>query len=209
MNLTMSKYDIVNALVLKERYERYLEICTPNTGGTFRKIKRANLHACHRLLYRCPPEFRDGGEISFRSGNDAIEGVLPAGAIYDIIFIDPWHTFECSLRDLQEAFSMLSPRGTMVVHDCSPPSKEVASPQLRDGPWSGVTYCAYIEFLWSHPEVEYYTVNTDYGVGVVKKRNGDDNTRAGSGRATEIIEQWHRARADNNYDVFDFFSTHR
>src|SRR5262245_61129175 len=121
----LQKYDIVNALARKHGYATYLEICTPSTGCRFGKIAKSQFQVCHRLISRCPQEFADGKEITFRTPADSINGLIGPALRYDIMLIDPWHTFEASLEALQMGFSLLREGGTMVVHDCLPPSQEI------------------------------------------------------------------------------------
>lgn len=153
----MQKYEIVNALIASNGYRRYLEICTPTTGGRFSRIRGASLDWRHRLMYRCPPGFQDGSEITFRSSNERISHLLDPRMPYDVIFIDPYHSFECSLRDLQSALAMLRPEGAVVIHDCCPIARETSGPSFRPGSWFGLTYCAYIEFVLSRPDLVHYT----------------------------------------------------
>jgi hypothetical protein len=201
----MRKYEIVNALITRNRYHRYLEICTPTTGFRFSHIHRSGLHWRHRLMYRCPPSFQDGSEITFRSADDRISHLLDPALPYDLIFLDPHHTFECSMRDLQAALAMLRPEGTIVVHDCSPTAKELAGPSFRPGPWFGVTYCSYVDFLLSHPDLVYYTVDADYGCGVIVKGSRD---QASASRHGELARLW-RLERNQRHDMFDFFHQHR
>lgn len=204
----MRKYEIVNALIVRHRYRRYLEICTPSTGLRFSQIQQPRLHWCHRLMYRCPPRFQDGSEITFRSADDQISHLLDPALPYDIIFVDPHHTFECSMRDLQSALAMLRPEGTIVVHDCSPTSKELAGPSFRSGGWFGVTYCAYIEFVLSHPDLIYYTVDTDCGCGVIRKASPSTAATSKSRRYHELARLW-RLERSRQHDMFDFFRQRR
>jgi len=203
----LQKYEIVNALVTKNGYESYLEICTSETGGRYWRIDKKRLRVCHRLLYRCPQEFADGEEITFRSADDSIENLLNAGLTYDVVFVDSWHTFDCSMRDLETGLSVLREGGVMVVHDCFP-RKEFAGPVFYGGCWSGVTYAAYVEFLLSRRELFYCTVDTDYGCGVVKKIRRDEACKPPYGVTDVIVEQW-RSKRSRGDDMFDFFYNHR
>jgi hypothetical protein len=202
----MRKYEIVNILIAKNGYRRYLEIGTPLAGFRFSRIDRAQLNLCHRLMYRCPEGFHDGSEITFRSEDERISHLLNPAMSYDLIFIDAHHTLECSLRDLQAALEMLSPGGTIVAHDCSPTSKALATPCFRPGSWCGVTYCGYIDFALSHPDLDYYTVDTDFGCGVIKRAScgGADRPTTSS----DLAGHWHLERG-RQQDVFDFFRQHR
>ena len=38
---------------------------------------------------------------------------------YDIILVDPYHDYACSLRDLEAAFGLVEPAAYLVVHDAS------------------------------------------------------------------------------------------
>ena len=206
----MQKYDIVNALVAKNKYTKYLEICTLTTGRRFSRIDQKPLHWRHRLLYCCPESFQDGDEITFRTKDQSIEHLLDAQSPYDLIFLDSFHTFECSLRDLQLALTLLRPAGTIVVHDCCPPSREVCTPAFRTGSWFGLSYCAYIEFVLSDPRLVYYTVDTDCGCGVIKRllpghtSGTGKNAEKNAGSRNELARLW-SAERNQHHDMFDFF----
>ena len=204
----LQKYDMINALAKKNGYRSYLEICTTTTGGRFWKIDRKQLRICHRLLYRCPEQFADGDEITYRSASESIENLLPSGPWYDIVFVDPWHSFECSMRDLQAGLSVLREDGVMIVHDCCPASKEWASLQPVKGCWCGVTYCAYIELLLSRRDLTYYTVDTDYGCGVIKKKPREGAPKPEHGVTDELAERWRNQRSQNA-DMFELFCNHK
>jgi hypothetical protein len=202
----MRKYEIVNTLIAKNRYRRYLEIGTPLAGFRFSRIDRTNLSLCHRLMYRCPASFQDGAEITFRSQDDRISQLINPAMSYDLIFIDAHHTLECSLRDLQAALDMLSPEGAIVAHDCCPTRKSAATPWFHPGSWTGVTYCAYIDFVLSHPDLDYYTVDSDFGCGVIKRATSADAPRPTA--SNPLATLWHSERA-RQPDIFDFFRQHR
>jgi hypothetical protein len=200
----MRKYEIVNALIAANDHTRYLEICTPVAGQRFARIHRHRLRDCHRLMYRCPLNFQDGSEITFRSPDDDISHLHPSHP-YDLIFIDAHHTQECSRRDLQTALEMLSPAGVLVVHDCSPRTRDEATTWFHPGSWCGVMYCAYIDFVFFHPDLAYYTVDTDFGCGVIKKSS---TSHAHPSTPNELIQLWHQQRT-LQLDMFDFFRQHR
>lgn len=67
--------------------------------------------------------------------------------------------------------------------------------------WCGVTYCAYIEFVFAHPDVTYYTVDTDYGCGVIRKHLARE-------RDDRLQELW-RLERKRTSDIFEFYQTHR
>src|SRR5687767_13881728 len=122
------KTDIIHFLSDLNRYESYLEICSPSTGALYHKIDRSRFRRCHRLTYRTPPDFDDQLDINFRSPNsstaDLVETIRAFGLRYDIILVDSFHYYDLSLRDLADTFHLLTPRGSIVAHDCLPSSED-------------------------------------------------------------------------------------
>jgi hypothetical protein len=172
--MSFEKVDVVKHLATVNGYTRYLEIATPTTGCRFADAQAFGFETCLRLLYNCPQTFDDGDPIDFRSPDLEMASCLAALAersqIFDLVFVDPHHTYECSARDLSAAFALVRDGGAIVVHDCYPPSLEMAAPEFYAGPWCGVTYKAYIDFVLANEQIEYCTVDTDFGCGVIIKR---------------------------------------
>ena len=167
-----SKVDVVHHLSECFGYRRYLEIATRSTGNAYQLIDRGRFDRCQRLLYNAPPDFDDGLPIDYRASGFDIAAPLAAAreaGWFDIILVDPYHTYAESRRDLDAAFALLRPGGAVVVHDCKPPSEAAALPHYRPGEWCGVTYKAYLDFVLARTDLRYLTVDTDYGCGVVRK----------------------------------------
>ena len=196
-----TKADLINHLAAVHGYRRYLELCSISTGFRFAEIDRSKLE-CHRLMYRCPDQHSDGLGIDLRSPGLDISACLREierrRLHYDVMLVDPYHEYETSLRDIAAAFALLVPRGTIVVHDCLPPREAVAAPHFMEGEWCGVTYKAYLDFVTARDDLAYYTVDTDYGCGVIRKLA--DNRAAPMPPATpqqrELIERWQRLGND-------------
>lgn len=125
-------------------------------------------------MYRCPAAFDDGLPITFRTESDgsqelirAIHAVQPETERYDIVFVDPWHTYRAGIADLHGALCLLRPGGIIVVHDCNPDDPAIVTPEFKEGAWCGVTYQAFINFALSAGCAGYCVINSDYGVGVL------------------------------------------
>jgi hypothetical protein len=169
------KTDIVGFLADLRGYRRYLELATTTTGHEFGKIDRSRFPICHRLLYRCPDGFDDGLNIDFRSSGpdtaECIAAIKACGLTYDAILVDPYHDYASSRRDIEDAAGLLAPGGTIVVHDCLPPlgDDKLVSPIYVPGNWCGVTFMAYIDFVIRTTDIDYATVDTDLGCGIIQK----------------------------------------
>jgi hypothetical protein len=101
-----------------------------------------------------------------------IEGMVSHNrAMSDIVFVDPWHTYDDSLRVLQLGYGMVSPGGYLVVHDCNPGQSEftVMLPEHCAVCWCGDTWRAFVDFTANLPaDTEWWTLASDLGVGVIR-----------------------------------------
>jgi hypothetical protein len=150
-SLGWTKADLIIFMANGCGYRTYLEICTFTTGLRYAEIDRSKYQTCHRLMYNCPKDFDDGMPIDFRSVDfdiaDCVKQIQQSGLRPDVVLVDPFHDYETSARDLATAIELVGNGGTVVVHDCDPPSEAVASPHLIEGTWCGVTYKAYLDLV--------------------------------------------------------------
>jgi hypothetical protein len=212
----LRKMDIVKLLRKKHGLDSFLEISTRTTGFTFSEIAGVVPHA-QRLAYNCPAEFDDGQKYTYRtdaltSGEIAHE-ILAANKsapCYDILFVDPFHTYECSAIDLTCAFALLRPGGFMVVHDCNPEDQTLTSPDYVEGAWMGLTYAAFIDFTLRPDISSFYTVDTDFGCGVVYKGRSlpDPEWPPDKDTRRRLAAGW-RATSHDYAARFDFFAQNR
>jgi hypothetical protein len=212
----MRKSDIINLINRKYGLRRFLEISTPTTGFAFADTDAAMLEVCHRLVYNCGETEDDGLPYTFRTSAPysyeligEILAKVEGGPCYDSIFVDSFHTYKCSHTDLSGAFALLKPSGVMVVHDCGPTDPDIAGPKFRKGNWCGVTHAAFIDFVLGRSGLSYYTVDCDYGCGVIHKHPGMSPIRARSGGGfDQLLFRWDSARHQNK-TRFQFYQRHR
>ena len=95
----------------------------------------------------------------------------------DIVLIDGLHTYEQSLRDVENCLKYLNPNGIIVMHDCLPSSEAEAMPSLEEakkhpefkGAWTGDVYKTILHLRSFHPDLFVCVINTDHGVGLVMR----------------------------------------
>jgi hypothetical protein len=175
-------------------------------------IDRAGLSACHRLMYRCPAGFNDGLPIDFLSSNleiaECVRAIRARELKYDVILVDPFHSYEASSRDLGEALNLLEPTGAIVVHDCFPRDAAIASPDYKERAWCGVTYKAYLDSVLASKNLVSCTVDIDYGCGVIRQNIGLSTAEQIACHArgvnvrndsNHVVEQW--KSVGNNYNT--------
>lgn len=181
----MLRTDIINHLIKTYGFERYLEI------GVF-DFKNFDKIEC-KEKYWCDPEPRNrdrsvpfNGEqkeneidgfimVSDKMFEGFDSGELLEGKKYekkfDLIFIDGLHFAEQVKRDLENSIRYLSFNGYIVVHDCNPAIKELATEKWILPEWCGTVWKGYSEWCISNiHRIDYCTVDTDYGVGIVKNK---------------------------------------
>jgi len=104
--------------------------------------------------------------------SDAYFARLPAEERFDVVFVDGDHLREQALRDVENALAHLSPSGVVLLHDCDPPSAAAASRDSSDsagGPWCGDVWKAIAELRAARPDLAVETLDTDCGIGVVRR----------------------------------------
>ena len=174
-----TKADLINWLGSQAGYKSYLEVATPLTGHQFGLISRQLFTDVQRVMYQSPLGYDDGMEIAYRTSSEdsgeCFRALQERHRKFDLIFVDPAHTYESSRRDLELALELMNPHGTLVVHDCHPTTPEIASPQFREGVWLGLTYLAFLDLIRERPELDYCVVDFDNGCGVMRRR---ETTRA-------------------------------
>lgn len=216
--LRETKAWIVNLLVDRFGLKNYIEICTPSTGKHFAQIDRAPLASCSRIMYIAHEFFDDGMLIDMRSPDESLATQMymlrAAKTEVDVVLVDGWHTYHTASRDIMDMFDLLPEGGIMVVHDCNPQSREVASPGYRAGEWCGVQYKAYLDFVLGREDLDYFTVDCDYGCGVIVK--GTDFAAL-----LDRPDEWHppkpavdlcaafRAPGSEYDEVYDVFAANR
>lgn len=167
----LTKSQIVMGISERFGLKDYLEICTQSTGYHFSDVHLPDLRR-RRLMYNCPAYYNDDDEITYRFEGFDVSGVVEqilADGRPDLILLDGWHTAEHAYRDMRLAYGLLNPGGALIVHDIFPADRESANPQWKRGPWSGVTYKEFIDFVLTEPDLDYCTVDTDEGCGIIAK----------------------------------------
>jgi len=209
------KTDLVHLVSKRLNLTNYLELCTSTTGQCYGHIMPWRFSSSRRLMYNCPDGFDDGYPIDLRIGNFDISSALNQlkadASKIDICLVDGFHTYDCAIRDLKCAFELLSDGGVLVVHDCLPPSESVMSPTYIPGDWAGVSYRAYLDFVLARNDLDYCTVDIDWGCGIiVKNDNLSFMTDAPSFvRKSKLASDWFSIHSDDKAALKFFMQNHK
>lgn len=160
----MRRYDIINYLIKQNDYKSYLEIGVFNPADNFRKIQ-----ANYKVGVDPNPIGAEIDEIQIMTSD---EWFSFSKETFDIIFIDGLHLEDQVLKDLDNSFRALNVGGTIVVHDCLPPTewhtRDYEQYKYDRSPWNGTVYKAFLRFALSNPALRIAVVDTDWGCGLIQ-----------------------------------------
>ena len=150
-----SRTEIIQSIINKNKYTNYLEIGCDNDEN-FSKIiinKKIGVDPLKGGTHRMTSD-------EFFKKNHSY---------FDIIFLDGLHTYEQTIKDINNALKFLNEKGTIIVHDCLP--KKIGNqivPRIY-GHWNGDVWKAIVNVRTYH-DVDTYTLKADHGLGIILKR---------------------------------------
>lgn len=166
----MLRYDIINHLIKRHNYQRYLEIGVED-GHSIQNVNCQTRHGVDPA----------STNATFQVESDTFFDMIKPEIQYDIIFIDGLHVDDQVERDINNSLKHLSPGGTIVLHDCNPPSEwhqrsyeEAQKNGCRQ--WNGTTWKAIVKAR-TNPNIELRVVNTDWGCGIIQKTTEEDQAK--------------------------------
>ena len=181
IDLRVRKWDVVDSLRRQIGAQSYAQIVSNSTSREM--LQRPELDefgSVRAYVYASDFQRAERPEIAHLPSLEHIEAIARRDRTKaDIVFADPWHTYDDSLRVLRLAYDMLTPGGYLVVHDCNPdqPEYTVSLPDSCHACWCGDTWRAFLDFTANLPEsTEWWVLACDLGVGVVR---APDSARRG------------------------------
>lgn len=183
--MALMRWDIINHFIKKNNYISYVEIgyykgwsfdrigndfiekhaIDPNPSKTgFYGQEDWEYGSTHDIS-----EYYDGRRhYIHKMTSDEYFSQLHPHQKYDIFFIDGLHESSQVDRDIQNALKHLNEGGVIIMHDCNPSTEEMTTTGTANGEWTGDVYKTAIALKFDFKEGDFYVVDTDYGVGVLK-----------------------------------------
>lgn len=180
----MDRSEVIQYLINKNNYKRYLEIGVFN-GEVFFKIR------C-RFKYAVDPVFRFVRETKYKmmfknSSNINAKYITKtsdeffkedAPALFskntiDICFIDGMHEFDFVKNDVLNTLKYLDKNGVIILHDCNPLTAEAevnyAAWEKRGltGEWNGDVWKIIVYLKSVREDINVFTLDTDQGLGII------------------------------------------
>jgi len=178
----MLRYDIINDLIHKNNFKTYLEIGVRNPDECFNLINCETKHSVDPGYEVALPHFNMENLVTYQYTSDTFFRLLENKELdisttykWDIIFIDGLHISNQVERDLLNSLNHLSENGLVLLHDCNPSELWFAREDfIIDGEahgWNGTVWKLIYKLRATRPDLFVCTVDTDFGVGIVKKGN--------------------------------------
>ena len=80
-------------------------------------------------------------------------------------------------------------------------------PKYIPGEWCGVSYQAYVDFISQRHDLAAYTVDTDYGCGVIRKL-AEPSPESATSAGVDLLGDWRSKRGDP-MEAFAFLQAHK
>ena len=163
----MNRIELLQYLIDNNKYENYLEIgCYKDE--CFKYIK------CNKKTGVDP---YSGGTKRMTSDKFFLYKNLNifCRKKYDLIFIDGLHFSEQVFKDISNSLKWLNPNGTIVMHDCNPPTEDSASWPMKNDlkEWNGDVWKAFVHFR-QNENLDMITADFDWGCGMIKIKPNSD-----------------------------------
>jgi len=155
----MTRTEIINYLIQKVKGTSYLEIGVREPQGNYNQI------VCENKIAVDPVPLEEG-IIPLTSDEFFKQNLIT----YDVIFIDGLHEEEQVMRDIINSLKVLNEGGYVICHDMSPTTELMQKvPIETDEAWTGDCWKAWVKLRSSRKDLSMFVIDTDFGVGVIKK----------------------------------------
>jgi len=158
-----TRYDIINYFIKKNNYKRYLEIGVRD-GECFKNIN---------INYKDSVDPVKGPYTTFAMTSDDFFLKLKGNFKYDIIFIDGLHLDYQVYNDIINSLKHLETNGTIICHDINPPFEICQRKEIIVPSWNGNSWKAFVKLRSEREDLEMYTIDTDWGLGIIKRGKQD------------------------------------
>ena len=154
-----SRSEIIQKIIDSKKYKNYLEVgCDKDEN--FSKINVEKKIGVDPLK---GGTLRMTSDDFFKKNNEK----------FDLIFLDGLHTYEQTIKDIDNSLKFLNDHGVVIIHDCLP--KKIWNqivPRVY-GHWNGDVWKAIVHSR-TYSYADTYTCIADHGLGIIFKRKNRD-----------------------------------
>ena len=184
----MNRLEVIQAIIDCKRAKTYLEIGV-ESGDVFLKVKaRKKIAVDPKILITRKSRFRSilknfrnisneyyemTSDVFFETKVDLFKHGL------DVVFVDGLHTYDQSLKDVENCLKLMNEDGVIIIHDCNPLSASAGYPanswehaeSLKldgwTGEWSGDVWKTIAYLRSTQNNLHIFVLDYDYGLGII------------------------------------------
>ena len=212
----MNRIDVIQQIIDHTGAQNYLEIGV-SKGHSFLAIKARRKVAVDPKFMVSPRHklkkiFRNWRSRYYEMTSDDFFAKVKLPHGFDVVFIDGKHTYQQSLKDFENALSVLGQHGVILMHDCNPPDATMAHPAESPahaaslglpgwhGAWMGDVWKTICHLRSQRPDLRAFVLDCDCGLGII--------TRGAAGQvlklaASELQQMDYEALASNRRQWLD------
>ncbi len=184
----MKRTEVIQRILDKKKAPAYLEIGM-GTGKNFFKIK-ARQKAAVDPHFKFPAKrklawlFRNPWNLFakyYEMTSDDFFAQIKGSFKFDVVFIDGLHSHGQTLKDVENALTVLKEGGVIVMHDCNPSNEAAAQPASNydhaaslnlpgwTGQWSGDVWKTICLLRSTRKDLRIFVLNCDHGLGIITR----------------------------------------
>jgi len=150
--------NLINWIINIKKFHSYLEIGLGDCSN-FKNIDCKTKVGIDIIEKKCDNTLKISSDDFFKNNKDK----------FDIVFIDGDHTCTQFEKDIYNSLNILNDNGIIIAHDVNPWSKEVQTPQFKEGAWTGDIWKVWVS-LRKEMNLNLFTINVESGIGILQKQ---------------------------------------
>jgi hypothetical protein len=170
----MHRFEVINLIIETKKFKKYLEIGVRWPGECYDLIRCEEKSGVDPGLENPENPVKypfTSDEFFSKLENNLLD--LPSDYKWDLVFIDGLHLSYQVEKDILNSLNHLTEDGVIVIHDCDPFMYEVNYIRVIEDylgiSWNGTVWKTIYKLKATRSDLNICTVNTDEGVGLIKR----------------------------------------
>ncbi len=170
----MTRIDVINFLISKYNFKKYLEIGVRRPQDCFSHIICEHKDGVDPGLENVSNPVKypyTSDEFFFKLDSGYLD--IPSVFKYDIIFIDGLHISHQVEKDILNSLNHLTPNGIIILHDCNPFMYGYNYLRVIEDyfgqSWNGTVWKAIYKLKATRTDLKIGTLNLDEGLGIITR----------------------------------------
>jgi hypothetical protein len=155
----MTRTEIINGLIKKHGYKKYLEIGVNTPAQPGYNWVGIEVETKHGVDPNVDTTYRMTSDDFFAQNKEK----------YDIVFIDGLHIYEQVYKDIINSLEILNEGGVIVAHDCNPTTEITQRRERASDAWHGDCWKAIARLRIEQHDLEICVIDADEGCAIIRK----------------------------------------